>query len=626
MPAKSKNAKKATVTFAELVAETKGKPYVPTNAGLREGDKGPEVERLQSYLRKFGYIASPVLESFGMPKELAAVAEVQTGTFDENTAQALRRFQEFNHLPVTGELDEATLVLTQLPRCGIPDTKASAPFVTSGSSWANTNLTFAYNEFTPELSQAEVRTAISDAFALWSAVTPLRFTEVALNANPDIVIRFVSGDHGDGANNAFDGASGTLAHAFFPPPGGGSFAGDTHFDEAETWTVNLPPTGIDLMTVAAHEFGHALGLDHSEVAGALMAPFYTGAHRNLEADDIAGIQSIYGAGGGWASRGGIITSNIAVARNADGRMEFFARGGDGAVWHQWQVAPNNGWSGWESLGGVITSDIAVGMNADGRMEFFARGGDGAVWHQWQVAPSNGWSGWESLGGFITSNIAVARNADGRMEFFARGGDGAVWHQWQVAPSNGWSGWESLGGFITSDIAVGMNADGRMEFFARGGDGAVWHQWQVAPSNGWSGWESLGGFITSNIAVARNADGRMEFFARGGDDAVWHQWQVAPSNGWSGWESLGGFITSDIAVGMNADGRMEFFARGRDGAVWHQWQVAPSNGWSGWESLGGFIIGNIAVGQNADERMELFVQGGDNAVWHRWQVAPSDGWS
>ena len=623
---KPKTRKKAAVTSAELVSATKRKLYVPTKAGLKQGDKGPQVKRLQDYLSKFGYIESPVLESFGMRKELAAVADVQSSTFDENTARALRRFQEFNHLPVTGDLDEATLTLMQRPRCGFPDTKASAAFVASGSAWANTNLTFAYSEFTPELTQAEIRTAISDAFALWSAVTPLRFSEVALGASPDLIIRFVSGDHGDGAVNAFDGVGGTLAHAYFPPPGGGSFAGDTHFDEAETWTVNLPPTGTDLMTVAAHEFGHALGLDHSDVAGALMAPFYTGAHRNLEADDIAGIQSIYGRAGGWASRGGIITSNITVARNADGRLEFFARGTDGAVWHQWQVAPNNGWSGWESLGGVITSDIAVGMNADGRMEFFARGTDGAVWHQWQVAPSNGWSGWESLGGVITSNITVARNADGRMEFFARGTDGAVWHQWQVAPSNGWSGWESLGGVITSDIAVGMNADGRMEFFARGTDGAVWHQWQVAPSNGWSGWESLGGVITSNITVARNADGRMEFFARGTDGAVWHQWQVAPSNGWSGWESLGGVITSDIAVGMNADGRMEFFARGTDGAVWHQWQVAPSNGWSGWESLGGFIHGNIAVGMNADGRMEVFVQGGDNAVWHRWQVAPSNGWS
>jgi hypothetical protein len=86
-------------------------------------------------------------------------------------------------------------------------------------------------------------------------------------------------------------------------------------------------------------------------------------------------------------------------KNDDGRLEIFARGGDGAVWHNWQTAPNNGWSGWYSLGGWIDL-LEVGHNADGRMEIFARGGDKAVWHNWQTAPSNGWSGWYSLGGWI----------------------------------------------------------------------------------------------------------------------------------------------------------------------------------------------------------------------------------
>ena len=46
----------------------------------------------------------------------------------------------------------------------------------------------------------------------------------------------------------------------------------------------------------AHEFGHSLGLEHSEVQSALMAAFYRGyvPDFRLDTDDIAGIQSLYG--------------------------------------------------------------------------------------------------------------------------------------------------------------------------------------------------------------------------------------------------------------------------------------------------------------------------------------------
>lgn len=92
-------------------------------------------------------------------------------------------------------------------------------------------------------------------------------------------------------------------------------------------------------------------------------------------------------------------STPAVADNRDGRLEVFARGTDGAVWHDYQTAPGSGpWSGWSSLGGVVTSDPAVALNHDGRLEVFAVGTDSAVWHDYQTIPASGpWSGWSSLG-------------------------------------------------------------------------------------------------------------------------------------------------------------------------------------------------------------------------------------
>ena len=55
-------------------------------------------------------------------------------------------------------------------------------------------------------------------------------------------------------------------------------------------------SGTNLFQTAAHEFGHSLGLSHSDVGGALMAPFYVGykPYMTLHEDDIRAIQHLYG--------------------------------------------------------------------------------------------------------------------------------------------------------------------------------------------------------------------------------------------------------------------------------------------------------------------------------------------
>jgi hypothetical protein len=69
-----------------------------------------------------------------------------------------------------------------------------------------------------------------------------------------------------------------------------------------TWTWSDGPDagfgGTDLQGVACHEYGHALGLGHSDDPSApTMFPSISGngsLQRSIEADDIAGIQAVYG--------------------------------------------------------------------------------------------------------------------------------------------------------------------------------------------------------------------------------------------------------------------------------------------------------------------------------------------
>uniref|UniRef100_A0A8C9XRG7 Matrix metalloproteinase-9 n=1 Tax=Sander lucioperca TaxID=283035 RepID=A0A8C9XRG7_SANLU len=66
------------------------------------------------------------------------------------------------------------------------------------------------------------------------------------------------------------------------------------YDDDKKWGF-CPDQGYSLFLVAAHEFGHALGLDHSNIRDALMYPMYSYVKDfSLHEDDIEGIQYLYG--------------------------------------------------------------------------------------------------------------------------------------------------------------------------------------------------------------------------------------------------------------------------------------------------------------------------------------------
>jgi hypothetical protein len=152
--------------------------------------------------------------------------------------------------------------------------------------WPKNNLTYYVRNALPGFSMQETKTVIAEAFQAWANVTPLVFTEVNTN-NSDIYIEFAS----------IDGESNVLGQAC---PPSSPCIGEVQFDADERWTLREPRgySEISFLAVATHEFGHTIGLLHSQDTSALMYAAYSPYNLQPNRDDIAGAQRLYKAGTG----------------------------------------------------------------------------------------------------------------------------------------------------------------------------------------------------------------------------------------------------------------------------------------------------------------------------------------
>ena len=168
-----------------------------------------------------------------------------------------------------------------------------------GWKWGTLPVPYYINPANGDVLESTAIAAIQAGADAWmlQADTPFSFHFAGLTNGTTLA--------NNGRNEVFfrDASSGgTIAATYFWYSGGRALDADIVFwDGAYTFFAGTSGcnTGLYIEDVATHEFGHALGLNHSSVAEATMVSgtsYCSTFKRSLDADDIQGLGALYPGG------------------------------------------------------------------------------------------------------------------------------------------------------------------------------------------------------------------------------------------------------------------------------------------------------------------------------------------